>query len=334
MPQKPSQASQAYQDSHTYIPPQVQEAMTKQMEHMSPSHMKQYAGAFVQQQTRSGQAAPGTGRVSGPPPSYRPVTNLPRKDHYHQYKSQRASVADSFTADEPQPAQQYEPQSTYPQPQQPSAVQYPPNQPQVYGPTTDQNSNYDFFMNEQPPVVKRSLLPAGASLPLRIGIVAGGLIVLLVVFNLVKGLLSGPSLYPYYLSVVQDQQSIVHIATDSLQQESLNTANKDLASTAQLTVHSSELDLAGLLEKNGNKIDAKKAGLKISAATDDRLTTAASSGNYNTVFREIMSDQLKTYMNDLSNTFDRTKNPNSKRLLKNQYSQAQLLLNQLTDSPD
>lgn len=338
MPQKPSQASQAYRDSHAYIPPHVQEAMTKQMEHMSPAHMKQYAGAFVQQQMRQGSGVPGTGRVSGPPPSYRPVTNLPRKDHYHQYKPQRASVANTFTAQAdtppPQPAPQYPPQPSAPaQPgyQQQPAQYPPPNQPQVYGPTPEQTSNYDFFMQSQPPAQKRSILPAGASLPLRIGLVAGGLIALLIIFNLVKGLFAGPSLYPYYLSAIQDQQSIVHITTNSLQGESsLNTANKNLASTAQLSVHSSELDLADLLAKNGKKVDEKKANLKISTITDEKLKTAAASGNYNIVFNEIMQEQLKTYMNDLSKTYDMTKNPASKNILKNQYHQAQLLLDQLS----
>lgn len=357
MPQKPSQASQAYSDSHAYIPPHVQEAMAKQMEHMSPSHMKQYAGAFVQQNMAQGRGAPTPGKVSGPPAGYRPITHLPRKDHFHQFKVQQPSRADNFIQNGQTPGDQIQPdmsaqqpaapmpqQSSYPaaadpqyqpQPQptaspQPTAQVYPQQTP---GPQPNTMPDYDFFMNTQPPAPKSFQLPgSSSSAPVRIGILAGGFIVLLILFNIVKGLLSGPSNFPYYMSVIQDQQEITHLATAGLAEPSLSTAHKNFAATAQLSVKSSQSDLVKLVVGSGKKIDDKQANLKISTTTDTQLTSAAASGNYNPTFNQAMQTQLDTYKKDIDTVFSKTTNPKNRDLLKDQYKQAELLSQELASA--
>jgi len=347
MPQKPSQASQAYSDSHAYIPPHVQEAMTKQMEHMSPSHMKQYAGAFVQQNMTQGRSAPQAGKVTGAPANYRPVTHLPRKDHFHQYKVQQPSRADDFAPINQAPDAQVQPITAPQQPlappqptvypaqqyQQPTSQTYI-QQGQASGPQPNMMPDYDFFMNNQQPVQKRQILPgSNSSLPARLGLATVGLIVLLIVFNVVKGLLAGPSNYPYYLSVIQDQQAIVHISTTALEEEDLNTVNKNFAATAQTSVKSSQTDIVGVVVGSGKKIDPKKANLKVSTATDTELTTAAASGTYNSKFNEIMQDQLKVYKKDLGVIYDKTTNSKNRNLIKSQFNQAELLTQQLSANP-
>jgi hypothetical protein len=329
MPQKPSQASQAYSDSHAYIPPHVQEAMAKQVEHMSPSHMKQYAGAFVQQNMTQGRAAPQAGKVSGPPAGYRPVTHLPRKDHFHQYKAQQPSRADTFLPGNQAPEAQLQP-DMMPQAAEPAPIPPTPEAPtyfeQTPGPRPNTMPDYDFIMNNQQPAAKRSLVPgSNSSLPIRIGLVVGGLVVLLIVFNIAKGLLAGPSNLPYYMSVIQDQQEIGHLSTNALKETDLSTIHKNFAA-----VKSSQSDLVKLLVANNKKVDEKKANLKVSATADTQLTSAAASGTYNSTFNEIMQEQLKTYKSDLNATYAKTTSTQSRKLLKSQYDQAELLSQQLS----
>ena len=325
MPQKPSQASQAYSDSHAYIPPHVQEAMAKQMEHMSPSHMKQYAGAYVQQNMVQGRTAPGAGKVSGPPPGYKPVTHLPRKDHYHQFKVQTPSKAENFLPDSPAATQ---PQAPYPDQQY---QQVPPqHQSQGQQPQAGSNPNYEFFMNPEQPAQKTSRLTSSTSMPLKIGLVAGGLLILLIMFNVIRGLLAGPSNFTYYLATVQDQQAITHITSDALQQQDINTANKIFAATADASVTSSQSKLLGLLADSNKKVGDKQINLKISAKTDAALEAAAASGNYNAVFKEAMQAQLKAYMSDINATFNHTKSQAARAILQDQYNQAKLLSEQLS----
>jgi hypothetical protein len=288
--------------------------MAKQVEHMSPAHMKQYAGAFVQQQMGQGRSAPQPGRVSGPPPAYKPVTHLPRKDHFHQYKVQQPSRADSFMPSDPVPGTQI-------QPGMPQQTNVAPNAAL---------SDYDFFMSSQQPPQKKFPLPgSNSSLPIRIGLVAGGLIVLLIVFNIVKGLLAGPSNFPYYMSVIQDQQEITHLSSLALQQEDLSTSHKNFAATSQVSVKSAQSDLVKLLIANKKKVDDKQANLKVSTTTDARLETALASGTYNTIFNEVMQEQLATYKKDLNTVYNKTQSQSNRRLLKSQYDQADLLIIQL-----
>jgi hypothetical protein len=183
--------------------------------------------------------------------------------------------------------------------------------------------------SQQPPQKKFPLPGSNSSLPIRIGLVAGGLVALLIIFNIVKGLLAGPSNFPYYMSVIQDQQEITHLSSLALQQEDLSTSHKNFAATSQVSVKSAQSDLVKLLIANKKKVDDKQANLKVSTATDARLETALASGTYNTVFSEVMQEQLATYKKDLNTVYNKTQSQGNRRLLKNQYDQADLLIIQL-----
>jgi hypothetical protein len=329
-PQKPYNPSN---DRHAYIPDSVQQAMTKQLEHAVPAHMKKYAGAYVQQNlvAPGGQAPMGTGKVSGPPPGYKPVTHLPRTNHFHQYKPQTPSKADSFVMPD-QPA-------ASPAAQPPNQPVAPPQLvPQQIQPAVDQaappinpGGNYDFFMaGEIPQATKRSL--PGNSLISRLAIAGGGLVVLIVVFTVVKSLLAGSSALPYYTSVMQDQQALVHLSTNALQQEDLNTTNQNFAATAQLTLDSSQTDLTKLLTQSNQKVNPKVLNLKVSSATDDRLTTAAAGGTYNSTFKEVALSGLQTYMADVKTAFNKSRSAAGKNLLNSQYNQAVLMVSQLNQA--
>lgn len=339
----PQRPSDSYQDRHAYIPPQVEQAMVKQMEHALPAHMKKYAGAYVQQ-NMTGPGMANSGKVSGPPPGYRPVTHLPRKDHFHQYKAQIPSKADTFVQQPTAPQTQQtqaQPAQPYQEPAAPSPEQPPmgPMQAAIYdnnyqaGPQSTAQPAYDFIMNPDQAAGLKTPFLSGSSLIARIGLVAGGLIILLVVFNIARGLLSGPSTVPYYLSVVQDQQAIIHLtSTTSQPQTDISEANKNFSTTAQLSVASSQSAIIRLLAQNGEKIKTKEIGLKVSGSDDQRISAAATSGTYNETFREIMQSHLKTYMADLQKTYDKSKGANGRALISDQFHQAELLNQQLNPS--
>jgi hypothetical protein len=134
--------------------------------------------------------------------------------------------------------------------------------------------------------------------------------------------------------VAQDQQELVHLLTP--QQENLTASladdTKNFAATAKVTLASSQSQVIQYLTSNGQKVDAKKLGLKINPQTDEQLTTAAAAGTYDETFREIMKSELNTYMNDMSAVYKEATGKKGRALLSDQYNQAQLLLKQLDPS--
>lgn len=181
------------------------------------------------------------------------------------------------------------------------------------------------------------LLPnlSGSSSPIvRIGIILGGLLVVLILFVIIKGLLSGPGNTPALTSVGQDQQAMIHILTngagsDSQQQATLSANSQNFAATAQLSLTSAQNQLVTYMKNNGKKVKTKTLALKISPATDQELTTAASNSTYETTFQKIMQTSLVNYQKDLQAAYKQTKGPKGRQLLSNEFNGAQLLLAQL-----
>lgn len=312
----------AANNRNTYIPPHVEQAMAKQMQqsstmqyaagHMSrhteqavtrqleknvPEHMKQYVGAFVEQNVMT----PGAGVTStassptGRPTTYKPVTHLPRDSHYHQYQDSNATSP------------------TQPQQTQPSSGI--PGQP------------YDFIMNPGSSP-KRSLF-SNNSLPFKIALIGGGLLVLLILISVIRGFFAPEPVVPYYINVAQKQQSLIHLATAAKEQDDLSTINKNFVATAELSLASSQSDLINYLTENGQTVDPKQLGLQIDPQLDERLKTAAAATTYNQTFKEILKEEITDYMSALQQTYDKSPGQTGRELLSKQYDQAELLLKQL-----
>jgi flagellar basal body-associated protein FliL len=181
------------------------------------------------------------------------------------------------------------------------------------------------------PKARRSL-PGGKSLLGRLIIAFGGLLVLIILFSVVKGLLT-PKVFslPSFVSVAQDQQEMIHLATTASQQQAngLSTANKNFAVTAQLSLTSAQSQLLTYVQNNHKKISSKSLNLKVSASTDSQLTASAAGGNYDQTFQQIMQTQLTNYEQALKQAYAQTKGPKGRQLLSNEYNGAQLLLKQL-----
>jgi hypothetical protein len=230
-----------------------------------------------------------------PTPSFRP--KFPRSS-----TTPRSAV-------QPPPVNQAPPQSFPGQPPQSSASPQP-SQP------------YDFITN--PPSPQRPSLLGNSSLPIRIALISGGLLVLLI-----KSLIGGNSNLPLFVTVAEDQQEMVHLATNAALQKDLSVNNQNFAATAKTSLSSTQSQVITYLDSNHVKVKAKALNRKLSLATDKQLTAAAAATTYNQTFQEVMNTQLNGYVTDLKQAFKLTKGQKGHALLNDSYDQAQLLLKQL-----
>lgn len=256
------------------------------------------------------------------PPNNDPYSPRPQTPHYVPHHGQQQNQA---PAPQPQPYQQP------PVPQQPAVygqpVAYQPAQAQPTDPTGHQQT-YDFIMNPQKPVRTVSF-PGASSLLGRVAVVGGGLIVLLILFSVVKGFLQTSPNKADFVSVAQSQQAVLHLADNALQQQTLSTTNQNFAITTQAGLGSEQSELFTYLKSVKIKVNDKEVALKISAATDQRLTTAAAASTYDSTFKEAAQAQLNEYMQALKTAYVHNTGPRGRALLNKDYDSAQLLLQQL-----
>lgn len=159
--------------------------------------------------------------------------------------------------------------------------------------------------------------------------IAGGLLVLLVIFIIIKGLFGGGSNLTPYDTVAEDQQELIHLVVNASQQTNTTVADQNFAATAQLSLTSSLADTVKYLANNGQKISTKILDSKVSTATDTQLVNAASAGTYDQTFQQVMQGKLTAYISDLQQAYRQTSGKNGHALLSDEYKQAQLLLTQL-----
>ncbi len=309
-----------YRGGNTYIPQHAQEEMTQHLENTLPPHMKQYAGAYMQQRVvEPSLARRGTVNPALPPEAPGATVSPPAaQPNFGNPLAQGLPGA--------APGQSVTPQT---QPA-PAATQAQATAP----PSPDQA--YSFIMNPEKPPKQFFLntLFTGKSVLARAAIVAGGLIVLLIVFSLLRGLLSSKPDLTSYMSVVQQQQELLHLtsASGGSAQQSLSVGNVNLATTIKASLTTSQAKTIKYMVDNGQKIDAKQLNLKVSAKTDAQLKDAASAGNYNQAYREAIESELNTYANTLKTAYSQSPGPRGKALMKDSYAQLQLFQVQFQES--
>ena len=294
---------------HTRVPPRVQQIMAKKLERSVPGYMKQYIGPYMQQNVVHPT-------IGGPPgnfasPSAPATVQVPPTLH--------ANTGESWRQNHFQP--------TNAAPANEAPVQAVPGQPGV---PPQPAEPYAFITDPVAP--KRSFsLPGAGSLPLRIAYVAGGLLILLILFSVVKNLAGGSSGTANFLPVAQDQQEMVHLVTIATKQQGLSTNTQNFVATANLSLGSQSSGLLQYLAKNGYKPKAKLLTQRISPALDSQLAAAVANTTYEQTFQDTMKTQLNTYLGDLTRTYSQTAGKNGRALLNSDYDQAKLLLSQLGD---
>ena len=186
------------------------------------------------------------------------------------------------------------------------------------------------FLNETP------VKPAGAfggldnSLPKRLAVVLGGLLVLIILFIVGKGLLVHGPKFTAVVAAVQQQQEITHVLNNALQTSNLSEQSKNFALTAQLALGTSQSKLLSYLTNVGTKLTPQQLGLKVSSTVDAELTNAATNATYDDTFRQIMRQQLNAYAQDLQQAYKQDTGPKGRALFSSDYDQSQLLLQQIT----
>jgi hypothetical protein len=201
----------------------------------------------------------------------------------------------------------------------------PPQTPSPQPPAPSQHPNqYDFIMNPAPPP-RRRLLPTGGSLIQKVAIYGGVLLVVLIALGVVKNMITASHVSPYLLSVAQDQQELIHLSTNASAESSLTNAHKNFAISAKLGLTSEQGQLLTYMKKNGKKVKGKTLNLSISTATDITLKSAATTGDYDRQFTEIMEQKLMVYQSHLVMAKSQTSGPKGRLLLNNQQNSAKLL---------
>lgn len=184
-----------------------------------------------------------------------------------------------------------------------------------------------------------NFIPTGSSLLVRVAIIGVGIIILIILFSVIKGLVVTP---PFdttaMIGLAQDQQEMVHITSQALQQStqqqaalSQNTMN--FAVTAQASLSSDQNQMLSYLKANGKKVKSKVLSQKVSATTDEQLSSAAANSTFESTYIQLMQTALKNYQTALKTTFVSTKGPKGRQLLNQEYMSSQLLLNQLQNTP-
>jgi hypothetical protein len=205
------------------------------------------------------------------------------------------------------------------QPQQPY---YPPPS----SPAPDNTGQYDFIVNNG----ASSKRPAPKNMLIFI-VGAAVLLVILawVILSLVFGG-KGGAVAPL-ITIAQEQTEIVRVTKLADDSNRLSTQDaKNFSKTTRLTVGSDQSKLVAFLAKNGKKLSEKQLGSKHSATTDTALDAAASSGTYDSTLVSTLQTQLKTYQASLQQAYTGATSSSEKTLLKSEFDNATLLLEQST----
>jgi hypothetical protein len=223
----------------------------------------------------------------------------------------------------------------------PPGPPYPPVPPSApYSPAPNQypdrpiaeRPSYEFIMNSDQS--KKTLIASG-SMVTRVLVLAVGLIVLIVLFIVFKGLLGGdkPLNIPDMVSVVQDQSEILNLITTTTNSSTnvalLTTNDQDFLATGNLSIKDEQGMLLAYLKTTGNTVGPETLLLKENPKITTELTASIVANDYQQTFTQVTEAELTTYKHDLNVDYTNTKTLQGRTLLKADYDGAQLLIDEL-----
>lgn len=202
-----------------------------------------------------------------------------------------------------------------------------PNQQPQY-PTTNPGGQYDFILNPTPH--KRGLsLHLGGNFAMKLLFIAGGALAVVIILVVVLSLFtSGSSTAADLTNLAETQNELIHIATES-SGNTVQQTTQNLAMNVLLISSSQQQSVLQALKKDGVKLSTKQLKIKESVAVDQQLTNAQSTSDYDTVFIQIIQNQLQSYESLLKQLNGQTKSTTEKSLTFTYYQQTQLLLTQI-----
>ena len=299
-----------YQGADTYVPQHAADAIREHMDATLPGHMKQYAGAYMQQRViRPGMVTP---------------SGNSQPDDPAQILQTGAAAPPPFMPSSPVG-------------QNPTVIT-PSNGPaaapeEPAGPP-DRDASYSFITDPAAAPPHKSvgdMIPTGNSAVIRAALIGGGLIILIIIFMLFRNVLSSgnKATAAVLINVAQDQQEMVHLASNAYIQTTLSDGGRNFAANVQLSMGSSQSQLVSYMATNHIKVGGKKLNLKVTTSLDDQLTAAAGAGTYDQDFKKIMKTKLDAYAGDLQAAYKQETGKKGRTLLKDSFDQIKLFEYQL-----
>ncbi len=194
---------------------------------------------------------------------------------------------------------------------------------------------YDFILNNKKP--KRQLIDPNNKQQMYI-VTIFGFIILIVLFLILKSVFAGPPVInkTYATDTLQIQQEIVHLSSQpgsgNLNNLNMPSSLTNTNSTIGLVIASEQSSLINYLKLNGISISPNVISLGINANLDNQLVTAFSNGNFNSVFKQLLINEIQKYQGYLSLTYSSSTGTHGKALLKQDYADTKLLLFDLNNT--
>lgn len=186
------------------------------------------------------------------------------------------------------------------------------------------DNDYDFITNPATNTPKSPFNINTSSTNSKIIVVLVGVIALIVIALIFSSLLSSGSKEQQatLTKIAQQQTEMIRVGKIG-ETKARDPSTKNLATT---TVASIQSDQATLLTHI--KLNEKQLGLQKNAKTDQLLTSAEQSNNFDAVFTENIHSQLSTYQKTLQQAFDQTSSKKLKDALTELFNNASTLLGQ------
>ena len=165
-------------------------------------------------------------------------------------------------------------------------------------------------------------------------LIVGGIlsfIILVVIFSAIFS--GGSSTKDSFISLAQTQQEIARVA-DAGVSGAVQQTTKNVATTAELTMMTHQQQVLALLKQQGiKKLGDKQLALKQDATTDQKLNAGRETSTYDTVFLQILQDDLQTYSASVKQLSGTSSDATQAELFGSYYEQAQLILSQIKTTP-
>jgi hypothetical protein len=191
-------------------------------------------------------------------------------------------------------------------------------------------AEYEFIMN--PPKPARGITFSSENKGDRLKLIAIGGVSILIVALILAKLFSHPNpLIAAMMPVAQEQQELLHLTTSTVAPAAQLSANQaNFVATTTVVMTSSSIQLNTYLAENKIKLNPKLLSGKIDPTVDEQLTSAISSGVFQSTYDKVMTDALQNYASALTAAQKEVTGPNGRAYLSNQLNQAQLLYKQLS----
>jgi len=190
-------------------------------------------------------------------------------------------------------------------------------------------NSYDFIMNPQKPPKQRKFgIGRNSSLGMLLGLIVGGAVLFMIVVAVVLSMFSSNSAGVSLTGIAQTQNELIRVADQGVR-GSVRQTTKNLAVTIQYGLTTQQKQTIAYMARTGVSIAEKELALKQNATTDQRLASAKTTSTFDSVFAEIMQEQLTAYADSVRQLHNTTTNKTEKELLGTYYEQTQLLISQI-----